>query len=159
MTIARAQFVPAEPGHVDIIAARARAADIAELWATSRTTPRQAMERGLAASVQPWVGLFDGEPVCMFGASPFSILGGMGIAWMIGSDALDRISVQKALLRYSRDVVEHLQDQFPTLLYNFVDQRNEAAIRWLRWLGFEFCDPIPYGEDGLPFLPFYRRGA
>ena len=29
--------------------------------------------------------------------------------------------------------------------------------RWLRWLGFQFSDPISYGVDGLPFLPFYRR--
>lgn len=155
----RGHVVVGEPWHVDAIADDARAADVAELWASSRTHPRDAMKRGLASSVSTFTGFFDGVPVCMFGASPFSILGGYGIAWMLGSSALDRLCVQKSLLRHSGPAVDYLQSQFPTLLYNFVDQRNASAIRWLDWLGFEFDDPIPYGVDGLPFLPFYRRGA
>lgn len=153
----RAAVIPATAAHAERIALSARPADIDELWASSRSTPLDAMLRGIERTVEPWVGLFDGEPVCMFGASPFSIMGGMGSAWMIGSTALDRRGVQKELLRLSRPVVDYMQDQFPGLLYNFVDARNTAAIRWLRWLGFQFADPIPYGVDGLPFLPFYRR--
>lgn len=153
-----ARIVPAEPWHAAVIAANPRPADLAELHACSRAKPHDAMTRGMEATANPFTGLYDGVPVCMFGAAPFSIMGGIGTAWMIGSAALDRFGVQKDLLRLSVPVVEYMQAQFPTLLYNFVDQRNRSAIRWLRWLGFEFNDPIPYGVDGLPFLPFYRRG-
>ena len=117
------------------------------------------MLAGMAITAEPLVAMLDDEPACMFGASPFSIMGGMGAAWMLGSRALDRIGAQKELLLLSQPVVEYMQSQFPALLYNFVDQRNVAAIRWLRWLGFQFSDPIAYGVDGLPFLPFYRRGG
>lgn len=130
---------------------------MAELWSSSRSTPLVAMQNGLASTAETYVGMVGGDPVCMFGAAPFSIMGGMGTAWMIGSRALDRYSVQRSLLLLSVPAVEYMQAQFPRLLYNFVDARNLAAIRWLRWLGFQFGDPIPYGVDGLPFLPFYRR--
>lgn len=155
----KAEIVRAEAWHAEAIAANPRPADVAELWATSRSTPLEVMQRGMKATVNCYTGLYEGAPVCMFGASPFSILGGMGSAWMVGSAALDRMCVQKALLTHSRAAAAFMAEQFPGLLYNFVDQRNEAAIRWLRWLGFTFSDPIPYGVDGLPFLPFYLRGA
>lgn len=153
----RARIVPAERTHAEAIAANARDADVAELWASSRSDPLAAMLRGMESTVHPFTALYEGEPACMFGASPFSILGGMGAAWMIGSRVLESRGAQKYLLRLSVPVVDFMQDQFPNLLYNFVDQRNTSAIRWLRWLGFQFSDPIPYGVDGLPFLPFYRR--
>ena len=152
-----AQIVPATKEHARAIAAHPRAADLAELWASSRSTPLDAMMRGMERTAEPWTAIYKGRPACMFGASPFSIMGGMGAAWMIGSSVLNQCGAQKDLLRLSEPVVEYMQDQFPNLLYNFVDQRNIAAIRWLRWLGFQFSDPIPYGVDGLPFLPFYRR--
>jgi len=153
-----ARIGKAEPWHVDVIAANPRAADIAELWASSRTTPAEAMRRGLEASGDCYTGFFDDVPVCMFGAAPLSILGGQAAAWMIGSAALDQLRVQKQLLRVSRVVVAYMREQYPVLLYNFVDARNVAAIRWLHWLGFQFDDPILYGEDQIPFLPFYIRG-
>lgn len=153
----KARIVPATIEHAHAIAEKARPADVAELWTSSRTTPFEAMLRGMERTARPFVAIYEGEPACMFGASPFSIMGGMGCAWMIGSTVLNRPGAQRDLLRLSVPVVEHMQDQFPRLLYNFVDQRNHSAIRWLRWLGFEFSDPMPYGEDGLPFLPFYRR--
>lgn len=153
----RSKIVPAERAHADFIAERARAADVAELWTSSRSTPLDAMLRGMESTVHTFTAVYEGQPACMFGAAPFSILGGMGAAWMIGSSILDRHGAQKDLLRLSEPVVEFMQDQFPNLLYNFVDARNTSAIRWLRWLGFQFSDPIPYGVDGLPFLPFYRR--
>ncbi len=153
----QASIVPATIEHAQAIAANARDADVAELWASSRTTPLEAMLRGMESTVHAYVGIYDGEPACMFGAAPFSILGGMGTAWMIGSRVLDGLGAQKRLLRLSVPAVDFMQDQFPTLLYNFVDQRNESAIRWLKWLGFEFGEPIIYGMDGQPFLPFYRR--
>lgn len=153
----RSRIVPATIEHASVIAMTPRAADVAELWACSRSNPLDAMIRGMERTVEPFTALYEGRPACMFGASPFSIMGGMGAAWMIGSTVLNEHGAQKDLLRLSEPVVEYMQEQFPNLLYNFVDQRNVAAIRWLRWLGFQFSDPIAYGVDGLPFLPFYRR--
>jgi hypothetical protein len=153
----KAEIVPALPEHIDIIAAKARLADVEELWAQARSTPAQCMEQGLRYSVSAFTGLIDDVPVCLFGATPYSILAGQGVAWMVGSTDLERLSVQKALLRKSREAVDLLQRQFP-LLFNSVDERNAAAQRWLRWLGFTLLDPAPLGPDKRLFRPFYRQG-
>ncbi|WCE04424.1 hypothetical protein [Pseudoxanthomonas sp. JBR18] len=157
--MARAQIVAATEAHIEAIAATPRPADVAELWASCRVTPEQAMRQGLTVSRHAYTGLIDGVPVCMFGIAPYSILSSKGSPWMIGSTGLQPASVQKELVRLSRPVVEFMQDQFPEMLFNLVDDRNTAAKRWLRWLGFTLIDPITYGPDALPFRPFYRRSA
>lgn len=146
----------AQDWHAEFIATHAREADVTELLASSGSTPLQAMQAGMKDTTNVYTGLLDGVPVCMFGARAFSVLGGMGCAWMIGSRALDGYRVQRALLRISLEVVDALQAEYPRLLYNFVDERNHKAIRWLRWLGFKFAAPIPIGVNGEMFIPFHR---
>lgn len=153
----RVELVPATPEHVGAIAANARQADIDELHAATNETPETCLLRGLRVSAQPRTGIVDGEVVCMFGVTPVSILGGVGTPWMVGTRAMERLTVQKALLRESRAAFAAMRDQFPTALYNLVDARNGAAIRWLRWLGFEFGPVYPMGADQLPFHLFYWR--
>lgn len=155
----RAVLVPATADHISAISDRARPEDIDELWAVARTTPAEAMERGLATTVDAMTALLDGRPVAMFGASPYSILGGMGTPWMIGTTDLRRWSAQKELLRVSAPALERMQSRFPNLLFNVVDERNKAAQRWLTWLGFRFLDPITAGPDGLAFIPFIRSAT
>ena len=93
----------------------------------------------------------------MFGAVPASLLGGVGVPWMVGTTALNRMRGQKALLRASRATIAGLSARYDVLA-NMVDARNGAAIRWLRWLGFDVLPPIPHGPDRLPFHPFILRG-
>ncbi len=153
----KARIVPATPEHAQAVAANVREADRRELWAGSRGEPLPVMLHAIEATPEPLAAIYEGEVACVFGAWPFSALGGMASAWMIGSRVLERHGAQRDLLRLSQPVVAYWREQFPALLYNFVDARNDAAIRWLRWLGFEFGEAIPYGVDGLPFLPFYMR--
>lgn len=155
----RAVLVPAQAEHIDAIAARARPQDVAELWAVARTTPAEAMARGLATTADACTALLDGQPVAMFGASPYSILGGIGTPWMIGTTDLRRWSAQKELLRVAAPAVDQMQARFQALLFNVVDARNHAAQRWLRWLGFRFLAPVPVGPDGLAFIPFCRSAS
>lgn len=150
----RAQVVPAELEHVEPIVANARPADVAELWAIARATPRQCLEHGLRASVPALTALIDDAPVAMWGVTPASILGGIGAPWMVGTTALDSFAAQKDLLRLSRPGVAQMRALFPVLI-NVVDERNAAAHRWLRWLGFTLGEPLPMGPDRLPFRAFY----
>ena len=149
-----AEIVPAQYWHITEISKNARAADIEELWAQARVTPEQALNRGFRFCRNARTGMIDGQPVCMFGVTPYSIIHGQGSPWMVGSTALDRLSVQKRLLEQSRIAVAEMWDGY-SLLFNLVDDRNEAAKRWLQWLGFTLLDPIAYGPDRLPFRPFY----
>lgn len=152
-------IVKAEEWHAKAIAENIRDADRIELWASSRSEPLDAMLRGMERTASAFTAIYDGQVAAMFGASPYSIMGNKGAAWMIGSKVLELQGAQKDLLRLSVPVLEYMLDQFPGLLYNFVDQRNDKAIRWLKWLGFQFGEAIPYGVDGLPFLPFFMVKA
>lgn len=153
----RVEVVPAAAEHIAVIAANAREADVDELWAATRDTPESCMHRGLDGSARAYAGIVDGEPVCMFGVTPVSILGGIGTPWMVGSRAMDKLKVQKALLKHSRPLMQIMREQFPTCLFNCVDQRNSAAIRWLTWLGFSFGPSVPVGPEGVLFIVFYWR--
>lgn len=150
------QSVPAD---AEAIVASLRPADAAELWASNRTTGAECMAFGMRYGDQSWAGTVDGEPVCMFGVVPASLLGRVGVPWMVGTTAMDRLRVQKALLHESRPALQAMFSRYDVLA-NVVDARNAAAIRWLRWLGFTVSDEaVPYGPDRQPFHTFHMRGS
>ena len=103
---------------------------------------------------KPLTGLIDGEPVCMFGISMRSAAHNSGVPWMIGAKKLD--THKHAFARRCKAAFYPQAAKFAEL-ENYVDVRNTAAIRWLRWLGFEFDAPAPYGVDGRLFQRFYMR--
>lgn len=148
-----ADVVLAESSHIAPIVANVREADRLELWAMARATPDQCLRYGLQHSRTAYTGRIDGVPVCMFGATPYSLLGGIGVPWMVTATGLDRFSAQKALLRHSKPGVLELRRQFP-ILVNAVHAGNAAAIRWLRWLGFTIHPVQPMGPDSDLFHPF-----
>ncbi len=137
-----------------LIANAAREADRVELWAASQSTPFDALAYGVEHSTSAWTGFIDDDPVCMFGVVPVSLLGGVGVPWMIGTDAVVRH--QFAFLRGSRPCVERMRSLYDSLV-NYVDDRNLVAQRWLRWLGFEIGHAEPYGPYGVLFRRFTWR--
>lgn len=149
-------LVEATPEHAEAIAVRARPADVAELWAQARTTPLQAMVYGIERGVFALTGIADGAPVCMFGVTVASALGGIGCPWLVGTEGIERH--QRLFLRASRPVVEEMNRMFPRLV-NAVDARNTVAIRWLRWLGFTLYPAVPMGPDRTMFHPFERKAS
>lgn len=150
----RAEIVPAQAEHIVALWPRLRAADVAEIWAASRSEPLDALCRAVKVSSEAWAGLVDGKVVCLFGVAPVSIMGGKGSPWMLGSDLIDRHAV--TFLRRCRGVVSRWRTVYPTL-ENVVDARNVVAHRWLRWLGFTLGEPRPHGPDMMPFLPFHMK--
>jgi hypothetical protein len=142
----------ARPEDIDAISANTRAADRRELFDGYRATPEECMRYGMRFGAR--TGLIDDEPVCMFGVVPHSILMRQGRPWMVGTEALDRLSVSKELLRFSRLEVAMMRSQYGAL-FNVVDDRNGSAKRWLKWLGFRFDEPFAHGPDGAPFRAFH----
>lgn len=147
----KAQVVPAEDWHVSFIAACVRQADADEMYAIGCYTPEAALRISLRVSDMAWTGLIGSKPVCMFGVAGASLLTNTGRPWLIGTDLLDTHYV--IFLRRCRRMVVKMLDRFPSL-ENYVDVRNTRAITWLRWLGFSFNEPEPYGVLGLPFIRF-----
>lgn len=128
-----------------------RQADREEVEALTGRDPSGVVAESVAASHKAWAGLAGDRLVCLFGVAPMSLAGVTGIPWLLGSDDVCRYS--RAFLRRNRAYVHEMLVDFP-VLRNVVDQRNAVSIRWLKWLGFRFGEPMPMGPRGLPFIPF-----
>lgn len=151
----RAQIVPAEEWHIPVIAARVRPADRDELFAIACYTPERALAASFNASPLKWTGLINGEPVCMFGVAPGTMLGGTGRPWLISSQDIENNII--VFLKKSKVALDIMTDSYP-LLENYVDARNTKAIKWLKWLSFCFDEePIQYGVLKMPFYRFYKE--
>lgn len=102
-------------------------------------------------SREPMSGFGDGELVCIFGVVDVSLVERIGVPWMLTTDAIDKY--QRLFLLNNRRYVRKWREQYK-YLYNHVDVRNETAIKWLKWLGFDIHDAEPFGPYGAPFYKF-----
>lgn len=126
------QFVQVEEWHVAHIAEHMRAEDVAEVMAMGGYTPREALDHSLSQHGSTWTAMFDGEPAAIFGVIPVSILGGIAIAWLLGTDVL--VKHWRAFAKRSRAVVAELHTRYPVLA-NAAHVNSNLSLRWLRWLG------------------------
>jgi hypothetical protein len=135
------------------LAPKIRPEDIAEIAASSGSTPLQALEMGLTFSDDPKTITLDDEPVAMFGVCR-SATPGIGWCWMLCSDEIEKHQVQ--FLRRGRELIREVNADYD-LIGNFVDARNTVHIRWLRWLGFTFIKlHQDWGVERRPFYEFIR---
>lgn len=149
-----AEIIPATRDHAASLSPWVRQADRDEFMAASGQVADEVLDDGLRMSSLCWAGLHDGRVVCLFGVAPMPLNPGIGVPWMVGSVWLDTVS--HAFLRRCRPMVREMLSLYPHLV-NAVDCRNTRAIEWLKWLGFSFHDPEPYGVAGLPFQVFEMR--
>lgn len=146
--------VPAEAAHIRTIARRMRKADREEIRASSGRSPRAALKFSLEKSTEAWTIIMDGRAEVMFGVGDINVLAGIGAPWLLGTDEFERHYI--AILRGSMKWTRQLFSRYSTLR-NFVDARNTASLRYLRWLGFTIFDPVFVG--GYDFYPFELRSA
>jgi hypothetical protein len=144
-------MVPTTDQHIIELSETMREADKDEVWATGHFTPLEALTLGKVTSREVMTGLADGVVLCIFGVAQHVILSDKGIPWMLTSDELPKHAV--AVLRANRRWIQEMQLKY-LFLYNYVDVRNHAAVRWLSWLGFQLFAPEPFGVDKLPFRRF-----
>lgn len=143
------------------IAARMRAADRDEIAASHGHTPEQALSASLAGSTAAWTGLIDDEPACMFGVGPIAILAGRGAPWMLGAEVLDRMPrrfLRQEFLPRCRESVQAMLAVYP-MLENYVDDRNTASKKWLRYLGFALAAEPVMLPSGVNFRHFAMQGG
>ncbi|MGJ5032266.1 phage protein Gp13 family protein [Bradyrhizobium sp. HKCCYLS2038] len=129
-----------------------RQADRDEVMAASGKSPAAAVAFSLRRSAAAWTALIDGRPEVMFGVADLNILAGIGAPWLLGTDAVERHNRQ--FLRRSVRWRDQLLQRY-SVLRNFVDDRNTTSVRWLRWLGFRFSEPVMF--NGQAFRAFELR--
>lgn len=131
--------------HVEIVAARMRPADAAEVLASGRYGPREALEAGLKLSEMARTLFIGDEPLCMFG---MVVAGDWSIPWLLTTTLVDQHPL--AFWRASKLVLAELRALYP-LMQQMVDGRYTQALSWARRLGFRVDDAEPFGAAGLPF--------
>lgn len=136
------------------LAARMRAADIAELAACDHHDLLGVVERGVRGSRICWSVLEDGEVLCVFGVAPLRphlLLEHVGVPWLLGTEAMFRH--WRSLVRVPPSYIALMLDAYPRLV-NFVHADNHQSIRWLRRMGFALDSAAPFGPNGAPFHRF-----
>lgn len=140
----------AEPYDVPWLAPYLRRSDVEEIQASHGLKPLEALQQSYDCSDICQVLTVNEWPLCMFGRAP--ITDKAASIWMLGTSMLWKH--RKELLRRTKDQVDLLHDRFP-VLFNYVDERNEASIRWLKWAGARFIARHPrMGFERRPFLEF-----
>lgn len=125
--------------------------DREEIKASHGNTAEQALITGYITSQECYTIELSGEVIAMFGANPSNLGQNIGCAWLLGSDKIDQ--AKAAFARASAPAINHLLTKYDTL-YNFIDQRHERSIEWIKWLGANVYESQPYGVEGKPFRMF-----
>lgn len=81
------------------------------------------------------VGYVDGNPACVWGLIPRTLLSQQAYLWLLTTDVCAEHKF--LLVRYSQLFVEQALKTYTTLT-GHVDAGNFSAKRWLKWLGAEF---------------------
>ena len=79
--------------------------------------------------------------MALFGAPP-PPLPGLGIVWMLGTDAIQTEAM--GIARRTRRYFDELNAAYP-ILWNYIDARNAVSLRWLRWGGFKLLKHVSFG--------------
>lgn len=125
-------IVPATREHVEAMVGRLRDGDVAELAALG-LTDRQALEQGLAASIEAWTAVSDGLAMGMFGITCDSALADEGHPWLLTTCwTTPHWIVFARELKVAVDRYKRMFDR----LSGLTDARYAPAVRLLTWLGF-----------------------
>ena len=152
----RGYVVKARAEHVIELACNIRDEDRREINAWTRSGVMHGLYRSYRVSTHCWTAMLDDKVLFMFGVAPISVLGRVGSPWLIAAKGVEK--VQRQFIRECRDYLKEMLRVYPELR-NYVDVRNNASIRWLEWMGFTLGEPVPFGLNGEPFIPFARRAA
>lgn len=142
-------LVPPASDYLEDIALDILPQDADEVFASGGHTPMEALRFSVRQSYESFVALHRGVPICAFGISMADPLGMIGVPWLLGTGQYRECA--RGFLKVSRQIVS-TWSQRHTLLVNYVDARHAAALKWLRWLGFERVDTeLAFGVAGIPF--------
>ncbi len=130
---------------VERLAPNLRQVDRDEITLAYGADPMDALWASYYASDMCWAATEGEDVVAVFGCGDHT-------PWLLGSELMSKVS--RAIVRHSRLYIYFMLRQYG-FLWNYVWHRNTVSIRWLRWCGFYVLDPVPYGQKGELFHPFF----
>lgn len=130
---------PITPAVIDDLLPRLRSIDQVEMDCMMPGDHRAGLVRMAEKARRARAAYIDGELVGIFGVSAGGILSDTGHPWLLATTAIE--PHRRVLIETSRVGLDWLAQDFRRL-WNVVSVENAAAIRWLRWLGFEFGETV-----------------
>lgn len=146
-----AEVLPVSVEDVPAILLIVRQADIDEITEALGIPMERALIDAVTGSLNARKIVVDGEVVAVFGDAIHSILGSVGVPWLISTIHVEKHA--RAFLKVCKPEVQGMLTRHRHLM-NYVDARNTSAIRWLKWLGFDFGEAAPYGARRFLFYQF-----
>ena len=140
----------ATPEDAHKLAPKMRNADREEIKASHNSTPLNALLHPftqLQHKTFSIIGTEEEDVIGMFGVVPCETKN-YGIAWLLSSDEL--LNHTRQFLRECPKWVNEMSKDYK-YLYNYVDERNIVAIKWLQFLGFKDIETLPYGYEKKNF--------
>jgi ribosomal protein S18 acetylase RimI-like enzyme len=125
---------------VALVVSNIRASDVADIQAVSPLPPAEAVLHSFNASQRRLAFLAHGRCVGI-GGIQFDDDQGNGSIWLIGTPEFDTY-MSRGAARHSRAALAMITKNARTL-YNFVDETNQATLRWLEWMGFDLVARHP----------------
>lgn len=145
------KIVTTTQDHMEELSHTMRAADVRECWAAYHFAPRDALKHSMYHTQTPRTGLYNNRVICIWGVGKVSYLSKEGIPWMLTSNLVN--VHYREFLRAAPILLNDMKKE-AVVLINMVDARNKISIKWLKWMGFEIHNPVPFGPDGMLFHPF-----
>lgn len=144
---------PITPEAIDELLAGLRPIDRLEMDCMMPGDQRDGLIRMAERARRSRAAYIGGDLVGIFGISTEGILSNTGCPWLLATTAIE--PHKRVLVEGSPVALDWLAQDF-TRLWNVVSIENRAAIRWLRWLGFEFGDR-PVLVRGHAFRHFWME--
>jgi len=126
----------------------------AELTAAA-LEPLEAVLQSMRKSDASWAAIVAGEVGAMFGVGQLAGTSErVGQVWFL--TATPFIKHPRAYMAVAREAVSSMLELYP-VLFNIIDSRYAAAVRWAKWIGFDVGAAQPFGPAGVPFVPARLR--
>jgi hypothetical protein len=94
----------------------------------------------------------DGLAEILWGFDPIPDVPDTAVCWVVSTPRI--YDFPQRFTPVSKVIRDRVLAFYP-FLTNYVDERNERHVEWLRWLGAKFIKRIDkFGYEGVPFLEF-----
>lgn len=144
--------VDASLEHIPFIAATARQPDVEECWKMCAAPVSEALKVGLIVSDSAKTWFVNGLPAAMGGIQRLGDNG--GLVWLASTELVElypRRFIIQVYVMFERWKKEY------DYIFNYVSTENRRYIYWLKWMGYHFYEPEPYGPFRSMFCRFEWR--
>jgi hypothetical protein len=113
--------------------------DLRAIGDWTKDEPEAVLRTAIYSNDPIFTGLVNGVPVCMFGSYQPSLMENKIVVWMLGCNRLRKHP--KLLMRYAYKILDELGRGYNQIVA-MMDPEYEAAMRWVKRLGFVEDKPI-----------------